>query len=171
MGKKREKRTKKKKKKKTSRVASHESYALLSRSEQERAKNNIDESRSEPGYTPSREASSGDDDDMSQPRPPLLRPTDGRSQQPLLQEENRRLSGSSAVEEGPMLAPSEERHPRTQSFARSRSPEYRAEHLTRRKYLIAGGFLLLSLASFVLQTETAAYIQHDLGWAKPYAML
>ena len=69
-----------------------------------------------------------------------------------------------------MLVPSEEQ-PIRRSFARSRSPEYRAEHLTRRKYMIAAGFLVLSLASFVIQTETAAYIQHDLGWAKPYAML
>lgn len=54
---------------------------------------------------------------------------------------------------------------------RNRSPEYQAEQATRRKYIIASGFLLLSLVSFVVQTETAAYIQHELGWAKPYCML
>lgn len=58
---------------------------------------------------------------------------------------------------------------------RSKSPEGSADALakqqTRQKYYIASGFLLLSLASFVVQTETAVYIQHDLGWDKPYCML
>lgn len=58
---------------------------------------------------------------------------------------------------------------------RSKSPEGSADALakqqTRQKYFIASGFLLLSLASFVVQTETAVYIQHDLGWDKPYCML
>lgn len=52
-----------------------------------------------------------------------------------------------------------------------RSPEYSAELATRQKYMIASGFLLLSLASFVVQTETAVYIQHELHWDKPYCML
>ena len=54
---------------------------------------------------------------------------------------------------------------------RSRSPENTADRATRRKYIIASGFLVLSLVSFVVQTETAVYIQHDLGWDKPYCML
>lgn len=30
---------------------------------------------------------------------------------------------------------------------------------------------MLSLISFVVQTETAVYIQKELGWVKPYCML
>jgi drug/metabolite transporter (DMT)-like permease len=37
--------------------------------------------------------------------------------------------------------------------------------------MLAGIFLLLSLVSFVIQTETAVYIQHELGWKKAYSML
>jgi drug/metabolite transporter (DMT)-like permease len=55
---------------------------------------------------------------------------------------------------------------------RSRSPSYAVpENLTRRKYIYAAFFLLLSLISFVVQTETAVYIQHDLKWNKAYCML
>ncbi|SMQ46937.1 unnamed protein product [Zymoseptoria tritici ST99CH_3D7] len=42
---------------------------------------------------------------------------------------------------------------------------------TRQRYTLAGCFLLLSLFSFAVQTETAVYIQHDLNWTKPYCML
>ena len=41
----------------------------------------------------------------------------------------------------------------------------------RKKYIYAGFFLVLSLVSFVIQTETAVYIQHELKWNKHYAML
>ena len=41
----------------------------------------------------------------------------------------------------------------------------------RKKYIYSAFFLLLSLISFVIQTETAVYIQHELGWNKAYAML
>ncbi|KAM7218426.1 putative DUF6 domain protein [Rhypophila decipiens] len=41
----------------------------------------------------------------------------------------------------------------------------------RRKYTIAAFFLVTSLVSFTVQTELAAYIQHDLGWDKAYCML
>lgn len=61
-------------------------------------------------------------------------------------------------------------HSRRPSF-RSRSPEYDAAQATRKKYMVAAGFLVLSLVSFVIQTETAVYIQHELGWDKPYCML
>lgn len=54
---------------------------------------------------------------------------------------------------------------------RSKSPEHDAAQATRKKYMIALGFLLLSLVSFVVQTETAVYIQHELHWDKPYCML
>lgn len=54
---------------------------------------------------------------------------------------------------------------------RSKSPEHDAAQATRKKYMIALGFLMLSLVSFVVQTETAVYIQHELHWDKPYCML
>ncbi|KAJ5418902.1 uncharacterized protein N7487_002452 [Penicillium crustosum] len=53
----------------------------------------------------------------------------------------------------------------------SKSPERDAAKATRKKYLVASGFLLLSLISFVVQTETASYIQNELHWKKPYCML
>lgn len=112
---------------------------------------------------------SHDSDDMSATRPPLHRPTDGRSQQPLLKDERHsRLSHSSDHDDAegrPML------HHTRRPTIRSKSPENDAAQATRKKYLIASGFLLLSLASFVVQTETAVYIQHELHWDKPYAML
>lgn len=103
-------------------------------------------------------------------RPPLHRPTDGRSQQPLLKDDHHgRLSQSSIghgdAEGRPML------HHTRRPTIQSRNSEYDAAQATRKKYMIAAGFLLLSLASFVVQTETAVYIQHELGWNKPYCML
>ncbi|KAF5860548.1 hypothetical protein ETB97_001391 [Aspergillus alliaceus] len=111
------------------------------------------------------------DDEMSTNRPPMHRSTDGRSQQPLLKDERGRLSNSSfgngaAAEGRPML-----HHHTRRPTIRSSSPEHNAEQDTRRKYIIASGFLLLSLASFVVQTETAVYISSELGWDKPYCML
>lgn len=112
---------------------------------------------------------SQDSDTMDGSRPPLHRPTDGRSQQPLLKEERGRLSRSSFglddAEGRPML------HHTRRPTIRSKSPEHDAAQATRKKYTIAAGFLLLSLASFVVQTETAVYIQHELHWDKPYCML
>jgi hypothetical protein len=103
-------------------------------------------------------------------RPPLHRPTDGRSQQPLLKDDRQgRLSrssfGNGDTEGRPML------HHTRRPTIRSKSPEHDAAQATRKKYMIASGFLLLSLASFVVQTETASYIQNELGWKKPYCML
>ncbi|KAJ5729155.1 uncharacterized protein N7483_003663 [Penicillium malachiteum] len=107
---------------------------------------------------------------MTVNRPPLHRPTDGRSQQPLLKDDQHgRPSRSSYdnvdAEDRPML------HHTRRPTIRSKSPENDAAQATRKKYLIASGFLLLSLASFVIQTETAVYIQHELHWDKPYCML
>ncbi|KAJ5204598.1 uncharacterized protein N7498_005477 [Penicillium cinerascens] len=110
------------------------------------------------------------DDDMVVNRPPMHRPTDGRSQQPLLKDDHHgRLSQSSLgngdAEGRPML------HHTRRPTIQSKSPEHDAAQATRKKYMIAAGFLLLSLASFVVQTETAVYIQHELHWDKPYCML
>ncbi|EPS25250.1 hypothetical protein POX_c03653 [Penicillium oxalicum] len=102
-------------------------------------------------------------------RPPMHRPTDGRSQQPLLKDDPSprldRSSFSHDTEHRPML------HHTRRPTIQSRNSEYDAAQATRKKYIIAAGFLLLSLASFVVQTETAVYIQHELHWDKPYCML
>ena len=41
----------------------------------------------------------------------------------------------------------------------------------KKKYAYAAFFLVMSLITFVIQTETASYIQHELKWDKAYAML
>ncbi|KAJ5135437.1 Drug/metabolite transporter [Penicillium bovifimosum] len=109
------------------------------------------------------------DDEMAFTRPPLHRPTDGRSQQPLLNDNHHRRSHSNfrsaSIEGQPML------HHSRRPTIRSKSPERDAALATRKKYIIASGFLLLSLISFVVQTETASYIQNELHWKKPYCML
>lgn len=133
------------------------------------ASDNIELGEPRVSFTPGRD-SQDSDDDMVVNRPPLHRPTDGRSQQPLLKDERHgRLSQSSLghgdAEGRPML------HHTRRPTIRSMSPERDAAQATRKKYLIASGFLLLSLASFVVQTETAVYIQHELHWDKPYCML
>ena len=98
-------------------------------------------------------------------RSPLHRPTDGRSQVALLKDERGRPSYDS---------PNGSARPafvaRRSTFG-SRSPEFDAKTATRRKYTYAGFFLILSLISFVIQTETAVYIQHTLKWNKAYCML
>ena len=102
---------------------------------------------------------------MGNPRPQFHRPSDGRSQTPLLKDERGRPSydepnGSAR----PAFATK-------RSIFRSRSPEMEDSSATRKKYTYAALFLLLSLVSFVVQTETAVYIQHELKWNKAYAML
>ncbi|KAL8751327.1 MAG: hypothetical protein Q9199_006498 [Rusavskia elegans] len=105
-----------------------------------------------------------EEDDMDT-RPPLHRPTDGRSQVPLLKDERGRSDVSAQNGSArPTFAA-------RRSTFRSRSPDMAASAATKKKYLYAGFFLLLSLIAFVVQTETASYIQNKLGWQKPYAML
>lgn len=93
------------------------------------------------------------------------RPNDGRSNVPLLKEDEGRHSydipnGNSR----PVFTA-------RKSTFRSRSPDLGGSAATRKKYTYAAFFLVLSLVTFVIQTETAAYIQHELGWRKAYAML
>lgn len=57
------------------------------------------------------------------------------------------------------------------STLRSHSPATNARLAARKKYTYAGVFLVISLVSFCVQTELAAYVQHDLGWNKAYCML
>ena len=97
-------------------------------------------------------------------RPPMHRPTDGRSHLPLLKEERGRPSydGEANMRPGVITR---------RSTFRSRSPDMAGASATKKKYTYAAFFLMLSLISFVIQTETAVYIQHDLGWKKAYCML
>ncbi|KIX00237.1 uncharacterized protein Z518_10376 [Rhinocladiella mackenziei CBS 650.93] len=110
-----------------------------------------------------------DDDEMSE-RPSMHRPTGPQSHVPLLQEDKQSSRGrpESPSHHGssrPLFAP-----PR--STFRSRSPTYtQPEDMVRRKYIYATFFLILSLVSFVVQTETAVYIQHELKWNKAYCMM
>ena len=67
---------------------------------------------------------------------------------------------------------------RRSSNFRSRSPgpedpdtQAAAKAAARRKYLYAAFFLVVSLVSFSVQTELAAYVQTHLGWNKAYCML
>lgn len=104
-------------------------------------------------------------EDMGDRRPGLHRPTDGRSHQPLLHKDDEDVErGRGSISERPPLFT-------RRSTMRSRSPDTQAKLATRKKYTYAAFFLGLSLISFVIQTETAVYIQHELGWNKAYCML
>lgn len=109
---------------------------------------------------------------MGDRRPPLHRPTDGRSQQsqqPLLPNGDAERGRS-----GHLSSPDVSSHPQLftrRSTLRSRSPDTQARLATKKKYTYAAFFLLLSLISFVVQTETAVYIQSELKWNKAYCML
>lgn len=102
---------------------------------------------------------------MGEVSPQLHRPSDGRSQTPLLKDERARPSY-----EGPNGSARPAFAAKRSTF-RSRSPEMEDSSATRKKYTYAALFLVLSLISFVIQTETAIYIQHELKWNKAYAML
>jgi hypothetical protein len=109
-------------------------------------------------------------DEMGDRRPPLHRPTDRKSHTPLLNkddEERGRTGYDSPSLEAAARPPLFTRR----STMRSRSPDTQAKFATRKKYTYAAFFLGLSLVSFVVQTETAVYIQHELGWNKAYCML
>ncbi|KAI9663832.1 MAG: hypothetical protein M1821_007322 [Bathelium mastoideum] len=98
-------------------------------------------------------------------RPPYSRDGKSQSGQPLLGSSiHNGYEGGSAMP-GPRLST------RKSTTFRERDPEERAKDATRTRYTYAAGFLLLSLVSFAVQTETAVYIQHDLGWKKAYCML
>lgn len=107
-----------------------------------------------------------DDEDMTGSRPNMHRPTEGRSHQPLLNEET--------LDRPSYDAPNGSARPpfvtRSSTF-RSRDLDREGKSATRKKYTYAAFFLLLSLVSFTIQTETAVYIQQKLGWQKAYCML
>ena len=125
----------------------------------------------EPSWNPKEEVASDseledEDEEMADTRPPLHRPTDGKSQVPLLKDERGRPSY-----DGPTNGSARPAFAARRSTFRSRSPDMEGSAAVRKKYTYAGFFLLLSLVSFVIQTETAVYIQHELKWNKAYAML
>lgn len=127
--------------------------------------------------TPTRHVSFEQDDSdfeddlgrMGDRRPPLHRPTDGRSEQPLLHngDDERGRSGHLSSPDISARPPLFTRR----STLRSRSPDTQAKLATKKKYTYAAFFLMISLVSFVVQTETAVYIQSELGWNKAYCML
>ncbi|KAF8247838.1 hypothetical protein K440DRAFT_550267 [Wilcoxina mikolae CBS 423.85] len=95
--------------------------------------------------------------------------SEGRSSQPLLDDSDLQRGRSETSYEGTGEV---EARARRRHEMRSRSPSGAAIGLaTRQKYIIAAVSLVLSLVSFVVQTETAVYIQSELGWKKPYLML
>lgn len=122
------------------------------------------DSGSQVKWAADREDEDEEEDEMAE-RPPMHRPTDGRSHQPLLKDERGRPSYDAP--NGSARPPFAARR----STSRSRSPDLDATSATRRKYTYAAFFLVLSLISFTIQTETAVYIQHALGWNKAYCML
>ncbi|KAL7276142.1 hypothetical protein RUND412_000875 [Rhizina undulata] len=96
-------------------------------------------------------------------------PADGRSSEPLLDGREESRGRDSIAYEGTREVAE---RARIRQEMRSRSPATASTKETaRRKYLLAGVCLILSLFTFVVQTETAVYIQHHLSWRKPYAML
>lgn len=133
---------------------------------------------------------SSGEDSMDERRPPFHRHNDGKSQEALLygnskesssglrrasanSSSSRRSSfGVDSLDLDGRFGGREEDISRT-STMRSQSPGRveKAMRETRRTYKWAAFFLVLSLVSFVVQTETAVYIQHELGWSKAYAML
>lgn len=61
------------------------------------------------------------------------------------------------------------RHSSSLHFAPPNSVQQAAA--LKRQWIFAGLAMILALICFVIQTETAKYIQGELGWAKPFAML
>jgi hypothetical protein len=122
--------------------------------------------------TPKEEDHSGDqdcDDENLDEMGDRHRSTDGgRSHQPLLYKHDEEERGRTGYP-----SPRSPHRPSLleRSTMRSRSPGTQAKLATRKKYTYAAFFLGLSLISFVIQTETAVYIQHELGWNKAYCML
>lgn len=133
-----------------------------------------------------------DDDDYDHPeseplapgtmdrRPPIRRPTEGRSVSPLLRDSDDAERGRATYAKSPRSsshaarsASPSARRPflSRRSTMRSVSPSAVAREAARRKYTYAAFFFLLVLVSFTAQTELSAYIQHDLGWDKAYCML
>ena len=107
----------------------------------------------------------GDEESMGE-RPGMHRPTDGKSHTPLLLKDER----GRPPYESPNGSARPAFHSRRSTF-RSRSPDTEGSSATRKKYTYAAMCLVLSLIGFTVQTETAVYVQHVLGWDKAYCMM
>ncbi|CZT01015.1 related to DUF6 domain protein [Rhynchosporium agropyri] len=122
--------------------------------------------------SPLEEADSDSDldlEEMTDRISPIHLPADRRSQQPLLHKDDEERGRTGY--DNPPDPPDRPALFTRQSTMRSRSPDTQAKLATRKKYTYAAFFLGVSLVSFVVQTETAVYIQHELGWNKAYCML
>ncbi|KAI1003737.1 hypothetical protein K3495_g4468 [Podosphaera aphanis] len=106
---------------------------------------------------------------MGDSHPSIRRLAEGKSYQPLLDKDNDEERGRSRSISSVTSQTRSIFYPRTPM--RSMSPDTQAKVATRKKYTYAAFFLGLSLITFVIQTETAVYIQHELGWNKPFCML
>lgn len=93
------------------------------------------------------------------------RPTLSRQHTPLLETKGQNYASSDHGSPNGY-----DRTPRSARF-KERDPDVAAKNATRKRYIYASFFLVLSLISFCIQTETAVYIQANLGWNKAYAML
>ena len=128
-----------------------------------------------------------ENEDMESSRPGYNRPTNGRSETPLLYkatgdvEANADAGDDGYDPDSRGRADGADFHPpmtarptfSRRSTMRSRSPqdEAAASRAAKKKYTYAAFFLILSLISFCIQTELSSYIQHDLGWDKAYCMM
>jgi len=120
----------------------------------------------------------------------MLRASDARLGQPLLDESDDdlgrgrrsyRASSRHSSQSPPGLRdihdgghpPSDRPTFSRRSTMRSRSPVLgnAARLEANKRYTYAAFFLVVSLVAFTVQTELAAYVQHDLGWDKAYCML
>lgn len=110
------------------------------------------------------------DDELAMARPSMSKPTESRSNVPLLKEEHRGRHHGTTFARPTAESRTVSDASRRSSF-RSKMPDYDSKRATRRKYIIASFFLVLSLISFTVQTQTAVFIQQELGWDKPYCML
>lgn len=131
------------------------------------------------------QSDAGDDgDNMDPTRSTYLRSNDGRSGTPLLfkpEDKRGRSRYNNSRNASPLLTPTSSTgmrtpHHRSTAFSRrrsmrSRSPDTAARIAARKKYTYAAFFLVVSLVSFCVQTELAAYVQTELGWNKAYCML
>lgn len=109
-------------------------------------------------------------------RPLYFQKNPGESHQPLLNNDDEDIDDDNDEEmggnESNSLTPSNRTRSSSESSnLRRLSTDKFTELEIKTKYKYAAFFLGLSLITFVVQTETAVYIQHELGWNKAYSML
>ena len=117
-----------------------------------------------------RSAAGEDNEDMPSDlrQPPVNRRIDTHSQTPLLFNGNAGHQPRHSYD-SPRLRPSPP--PKRSTFHERDADAAAVRAATKKRYTYAAVFLVVSLISFAVQTETAVYIQHNLEWKKPYCML